>query len=348
MKVDRGILEEKEPNLNIGNTPENIINETSFYVSENPIFKAFSTIVYYGIAYPILTIILKIVFDLKIEGKENIKDIGAGAITVSNHVLILDCAMVGIACGKRKVYFTTREESFQIPFVRKLIKVLNAIPIPKKMSNKKQFIEEIGKLLKRGEIVHFYPEGSLEPYHIKIRRLKEGCFDLAIKNEVPIIPMVFTFREPKGIRKLIKRKKDVTLTIGKSIWGEEGETKGERVEKLKRNVQEEMEKMVQEKMYKVYMLRCQDNSLYTGITTDLERRMKEHFERTEKCAKYTSRHIAQKLECAWQCENRAIASKLEYYIKKLSKKQKETLVQSNALEAILGEKLDCTPYIKIR
>ena len=33
-------------------------------------------------------------------------------------------------------------------------------------------------------------------------------------------------------------------------------------------------------MYYTYILRCQDNSLYTGITTDLKRRMQEHFSRT--------------------------------------------------------------------
>ena len=30
-------------------------------------------------------------------------------------------------------------------------------------------------------------------------------------------------------------------------------------------------------MYYIYMLRCKDDSIYTGITTDLDRRMKEHF-----------------------------------------------------------------------
>ena len=34
-------------------------------------------------------------------------------------------------------------------------------------------------------------------------------------------------------------------------------------------------------MYYTYVIRCEDNSLYTGITTDLERRMKEHFEKNE-------------------------------------------------------------------
>ncbi len=50
-------------------------------------------------------------------------------------------------------------------------------------------------------------------------------------------------------------------------------------------------------MYYVYMLRCEDNSIYTGITTDINRRMSEHFNKTEKCAKYTKTHLSQKLEC---------------------------------------------------
>ena len=40
-------------------------------------------------------------------------------------------------------------------------------------------------------------------------------------------------------------------------------------------------------MYYTYMLRCKDNSIYTGITTNLERRMEEHLQKTDKCAKYT-------------------------------------------------------------
>ena len=45
-------------------------------------------------------------------------------------------------------------------------------------------------------------------------------------------------------------------------------------------------------MYYTYVIRCIDNSLYTGITNDLERRMNEHFKKTEKCAKYTLKHTS--------------------------------------------------------
>ena len=98
-------------------------------------------------------------------------------------------------------------------------------------------------------------------------------------------------------------------------------------------------------MYYVYMLRCTDNSLYTGITTDLERRMSEHFSKDKKCAKYTRRHNAKKMEMAWETENRILASKLEYYIKTLSKAQKEELIKAPIkLKEFLESKIDYTLY----
>ena len=78
-------------------------------------------------------------------------------------------------------------------------------------------------------------------------------------------------------------------------------------------------------MYYTYMLRCKDNSIYTGITTDVKRRMKEHKEKDVKGAKYTRRHEFLKLECVFSSENRVSASKLEYHIKRLSKKEKEDI-----------------------
>lgn len=205
------------------------------------LFFIFSNLLYYGIAFPILAILTKIVYDLKIEGRENIKNLKGGAITVSNHVLVLDCAMVGLACGKKKVCYTAQEESFRIPFVGKLIKFLNAIPISTKIEEKKRFIQEVDTRLEKGRIVHFYPEGSLEPYYKEIRDFKNGAFDLAVRNQVSVVPMVFQFRKPKGIRKIFKRKLDVTLTILEPVMCE-GDDK-----EMKQKVQNAMESQLRNK-----------------------------------------------------------------------------------------------------
>ena len=98
-------------------------------------------------------------------------------------------------------------------------------------------------------------------------------------------------------------------------------------------------------MYYIYMLRCEGGSIYTGITTDLNRRMQEHFSRDSKCAKYTLNHTARKLEIAWETENRVLASKLEYYIKQLPKRDKEEIIKNpNEINSLLEDKIDCNKY----
>ncbi len=99
-------------------------------------------------------------------------------------------------------------------------------------------------------------------------------------------------------------------------------------------------------MYYVYMLRCIDNTIYTGITVDVDRRMKEHFSKNEKCAKYTFTHSAKKLEAVWETDNKSLASKLEYAIKKLTKTKKEELIKNKELKAVFSNntKIDVENY----
>ena len=92
--------------------------------------------------------------------------------------------------------------------------------------------------------------------------------------------------------------------------------------------------------YYTYILRCQDNSLYTGICTNVKRRMEEHFSQGDRCAKYTRTHTPKKLEAVWESDSRISASKLEYRIKKLSKSQKEKLIKDNDFSCFNGKLAD--------
>ena len=71
-------------------------------------------------------------------------------------------------------------------------------------------------------------------------------------------------------------------------------------------------------MYYTYMLRCADNSIYTGMTNDLDKRISEHLSKDKNSAKYTKSHDAVKLETAWKSKDKSLACKLEYQIKTLS------------------------------
>ena len=92
--------------------------------------------------------------------------------------------------------------------------------------------------------------------------------------------------------------------------------------------------------YYIYIIRCENNALYTGITTDLERRFDEH-KHSLKGAKFTRANKPQKLEIAWKTNSRSSASKLEYSIKQLSKSQKENLISGKeTISSIWDNKFD--------
>lgn len=79
-------------------------------------------------------------------------------------------------------------------------------------------------------------------------------------------------------------------------------------------------------MYYIYIIRCYDNSLYTGITKGICKRMKEHYYKTKGCAKYTRAREVVSLESLWVSNDRSSASKLEYKLKQLKKYQKENII----------------------
>ena len=78
-------------------------------------------------------------------------------------------------------------------------------------------------------------------------------------------------------------------------------------------------------MWFVYILRCADNSLYTGITTDVERRIVEHNGNNKTGSKYTRVKRPVILVYKEQAKTRSEALKRERIIKRMSHKEKEAL-----------------------
>lgn len=85
-------------------------------------------------------------------------------------------------------------------------------------------------------------------------------------------------------------------------------------------------------MHFTYIIRCKDNTLYTGYTTDINRRMKEHEKGIN--SKYTKSKGISKLEIFFVSDSRSKAMKLESLIKKQSRLKKLWII-ANGSEFIL-------------
>jgi len=76
----------------------------------------------------------------------------------------------------------------------------------------------------------------------------------------------------------------------------------------------------------VYILRCSDSTFYTGITTDLLRRVDEHNGDDKLAARYTRCRRPVVLVYSESCDNRSSASQREYAIKQMKRVEKEALI----------------------
>ena len=79
-------------------------------------------------------------------------------------------------------------------------------------------------------------------------------------------------------------------------------------------------------MYYVYMLRCMDDTIYTGSAADVEKRMKIHFNGGSGESKYVKSRGAKRVEVVYEVETKGEALSLERKIKSLSRADKERLI----------------------
>ena len=85
--------------------------------------------------------------------------------------------------------------------------------------------------------------------------------------------------------------------------------------------------LAETKQWFVYILRCADNSLYTGVTLDINKRLEQHNGLDKNGAKYTQARRPVELVYREPCQSRSKACQREYAIKSLNKQQKEQLIK---------------------
>lgn len=166
--------------------------------------------------------ITRIRLGLRIKGRKNIKNnkelFKKGVITISNNVHLWDYICINRALMPHKMhtivwpYNVRSENSF-------LVRMVGGVPIPDNNINGSiKFNNEVNKYLQNGGLLHIYPEGSMWEYYKPIRPFKRGVAHYAINNNVPIIPLAFSYRKPGFIRRKIFHQIALfTLNIGDAI-----------------------------------------------------------------------------------------------------------------------------------
>ncbi|RID89253.1 1-acyl-sn-glycerol-3-phosphate acyltransferase [Peribacillus asahii] len=111
----------------------------------------------YRFGKTVVTIILKPLFRIQTIGTESFPKDG-GVLICANHIDNLDPPVVGLT-SPRVIHFMAKEELFHVPILKQILPTINVFPVKRGMSDKGALKKGL-KLLKEGEVLGLFPEGT--------------------------------------------------------------------------------------------------------------------------------------------------------------------------------------------
>jgi 1-acyl-sn-glycerol-3-phosphate acyltransferase len=128
-------------------------------------------------------VISRFIYSAKFVGKENFPEWGP-ALLISNHQSVLDPFLVAQNVP-REVRWMSKKENWDIPFMRGILKFYGTFPIDRKNPN--AALKKAVELLKSGEVVGMFPEGTRSPDG-SMAPFKTGAARLVLEAKVPYVP----------------------------------------------------------------------------------------------------------------------------------------------------------------
>ncbi len=191
-------------------------------------------------------------------GIENLQNIETGAILTCNHFNPYDSFTVEKVFRmagedkKRKLFKVIREGNYtNFPGMYGFFfRNCDTLPLSSNKRTMIKFIKAVDVILKRGDFILIYPEQSMWWNYRKPKPLKNGAFNFAARNHVPVIPIFITMEDSDIIGEDGFPIQEYTVNIEKPIYPDENLTEKENTEAMKEK-NYEVWKNVYEDFYKM-------------------------------------------------------------------------------------------------
>ncbi len=142
----------------------------------------------YRFAQRLITGIFKLLFGLRIEGRENVPRTGP-FILVSNHQSWFDPPIIGASCP-REIFYAAKQELFTTPVLGKLVRFYNSIPVRRTGFDRRALVS-LGNALEAGFGIIIFPEGT-RYLSGELHPPRPGVGMLAVRYHAQVVPVFIT------------------------------------------------------------------------------------------------------------------------------------------------------------
>ena len=176
----------------------------------------------------------------EIKGMENLSNLKTGAILTCNHFNPFDCFTIektfrlsGQAKTK-KLHKVIREGNYtNFPGLYGFFfRNCDTLPLSSNKRTMVEFMKAVDSLLQKGDFILIYPEQSMWWNYRKPKPLKHGAFKIAVRNNVPVIPIFITMSDSDVIGDDGFPIQEYTVNIAEPIYPDNNLSQRERAEKI--------------------------------------------------------------------------------------------------------------------
>ncbi len=174
------------------------------YVHRNPLWLLAEFLLYRVIATPIVWLISKVFFGLRFENRKALKKLReTGYYMYGNHTqAMMDAYIPALAAFPQRAHILTGPDAFSIPGIRSLVQMLGGMPLSDNLARFRQMMEALELHMKQKRAVAIYPEAHIWPWYTGIRPFVDASFSYPVKQNMPVVAFVTTYRKRKVFKKL--------------------------------------------------------------------------------------------------------------------------------------------------
>lgn len=176
----------------------------------------------------------------EIKGMENISELNTGAILTCNHFNPFDCFTIEKTfrlsgqAKTRRLHKVIREGNYtNFPGLYGFFfRNCDTLPLSSNKRTMVEFMKAVDTLLQKGDFILIYPEQSMWWNYRKPKPLKHGAFKMAVRNNVPILPIFITMEDSDIIGEDGFPIQEYTVNVSKPIYPDLNLSQRERAEKM--------------------------------------------------------------------------------------------------------------------
>ena len=187
------------------------------FVNKNPLWRVLEFVFYRIVATPVIWLIAKIGFGLRIKNRRALKKLrGTGYYMYGNHTQdMMDAYSPTLVNFPRHAHVVVSPQTVASPALRVPVMLLGGIPVPSDLDGLRSFMKALSYRVGQKRVVMIYPEAHIWPWYTGIRCFPDTSFTYPVKDGVPAVAAVTTYRRRKIFKKLPPR---LTVTVSEPFY----------------------------------------------------------------------------------------------------------------------------------